>query len=131
MFAYKIGGFMKKLLLAGLLSLSSTMYAQTFHPTSGIVLTCFNDVTSDYYDLKIVDIGDEEADIKVISGESSKNYSNSFFGQNSEGSYFIAIENGQSLFNVNFPNNDLAEAYYVDSGDSGGIECALSTGKRN
>jgi hypothetical protein len=99
---------------------------------TGDKVKCFDDVTSLTYQIKIVDAGDEEAEIvvknasgRVIESIKSKHVG---FDQHSEGAsfilvnytseYFVGLEIGRSLYN---PKVFSGVAY--DNGDSRGLDC--------
>lgn len=118
---------MKGLLALAVLSIFSNAYSSTFEPESGMAFTCHDSVSNYHYELKIVDIGDEESEIKVYEKNMLReNYVGAVFNENSSESFFMAISKaGEVKFNITFPYNNLSEAFYADQGDSRALECSI------
>lgn len=117
---------MKKLLGLIAFTFIATVQAKDFTPASGVVIKCHDSVSNYQYYLKIVDLGDEEGEVKVYTHkELVTSYNNVFFNENSKGSLFIVLEDGRELFSVIFPENNLEEAYYEGRADSTALDCKL------
>jgi len=118
---------MKKIIALSILAMTSVSFGQSFSPISGMKFKCFDDVSGYTYILKILDIGDEDGEIKMFRhGKFVKKYSNVEFDEHSEGSMFF-YDNGitQEKFSIHFPYNKLEEAYYMDGGDSRALDCQI------
>lgn len=115
---------MKIFMAAALLSMSLMVHAKTFVPESGMKFSCYDDVANQTYFLKIVDIGDQQAQVMVQErGRVVSRYNNVAFNEYDKGSFFVVYERGAELFSIDFPKNDLREAYYMDGGDSRSLAC--------
>jgi hypothetical protein len=115
---------MKLFMIIAFFSTILTAQAKSFVPMSGMKMTCFDNVANQTYSLKIVDIGDEEAQIIVHEkGRVIARYTQATFKEYDKGSYFVVTENGREMFGIDFPNNDIEAVYYHDGGDSRSIDC--------
>ena len=118
---------MKVISVISFLFLSTMTYAGQFHPVSGMKFTCYDNVSAHTYALAILDIGDEEAEVTVFKNKKILSiYHSAIFNENDQGSFFLVVgQKGRQLFSINFPYNDLNEAYYADGGDSRALKCKV------
>ena len=116
---------MKNLLLLGSLFLSFNVYANTFRPVSGMVFSCEDSVSSYVYTLKIVDLGDQDAEVIVSDRGHLHKLRDAGFFEYDKGSYFTVSSKKLGNFNIQIPGNDLDEAYIVDSADSRALDCNI------
>lgn len=118
---------MKNLLITCLVTFAGVLHAEAFNPQPGTKISCDDSVSGYEYLLEIVDIGDEEGAVtEYYVNNYVRKYENVVFDQHSEGSFFVVYINGQSEFSIDFPENDLGKAFYVDRGDSRALDCRIS-----
>ncbi|MBY0414731.1 MAG: hypothetical protein K2Q18_11220 [Bdellovibrionales bacterium] len=123
---------MKKLLIALFLMTVSVANAKSFVPVSGMKFFCQDKLTGFDYALKINDIGDEAAQIKVYSFfELTSQYDDVVFHENSEESFFAYFGETELIFSITFPHNNLEEAYLTDGGVSRPLVCKLKNHKND
>ncbi len=121
----------KMMLLGTLLALSTTVLAFDFQ--SGDKITCFDDVSGYTYTVKIQDIGDEEAYVRVRTDRGNYFYpaTRVIFSQSELGITIEMLnadntEVEEDLIIPYFSSNDeLVYGDYSDRGDSRPVDCRL------
>jgi len=116
---------MKNLLLLGSLFLSFNIYANTFKPVSGMKFFCEDSVSGYVYHLKIVDIGDQDAEVIVSDRGTLHTLRDAGFFENDQESYFTVNSKKLGNFDIKIPGNNLDEAYIVDGADSRALDCNI------
>lgn len=119
---------MKKFFVFLLLSLSLLAQAKIFKPISGMELKCFDEVSNQSYLIKLIDWGDQDAEITVkTNGQIIDQYGEdeTHFSDSSQDASFIISRSGQYLFSIVFENYNTKKAYYMDNGDSRSLDCRL------
>ncbi len=98
---------------------------------SGDKVVCYDDVSNEKYTAKLVDLGDEEAYVR-IEGLNPRFYSSSqvVFNANSEISYFVMLnKSGIEVEALTIPVDASKEApffgTYSDRGDSRAVDCVI------
>jgi hypothetical protein len=119
------GVLMKKLLVTGMLLFGHSVYAEAFKPESGLIISCEDSVSGYGYLMKIVDIGDHEGAMTEKTGEGITQFENVLFNESRDESFFTVYLKGKEHLSIIFPSNNLAAAYYVDTGDSRGLDCEI------
>ena len=122
---------MKSLLTAAAITLILSSSVSAFE--SGVRIACRDSVSGYKYDIKIVDIGDEEAYVRITRpGQSNQFYPSNkvVFDESDKGATFELLNNQgatvEGLFvDYSIENADNGESYYYDGGDSRAIECFL------
>jgi len=123
------GVIVKILFLTSLITLSTYSYAFN----SGDKIKCTDDVSGFTYLIKIIDIGDEEAYIKVQANSRNHFYPSSrvIFDENSEGAIFqmLSSDNQRIVEEIFIPHpvsgSNIIFGDYIDGGDSRVVECHI------
>lgn len=113
---------MKAIIALSFVILSSTAFAKTFIPQSGLKFTCY-DLANQTYSLKVVDLGDQDAQVIVHDQGVVVGHYKAEYKEYSEGSYFVASNGSSELFEIVFPDNNIKAAYYQDAGDRRSLSC--------
>lgn len=99
---------------------------------SGDKIVCFDDVSGYKYQIKVLDIGDEEGYVRVTHGKKLIK----FYGRGDaiveghlDGTSIIMMENGRDVAAIHLEyssgTEDLAESYFEDDGDSRSVDCKI------
>jgi hypothetical protein len=97
---------------------------------SGDKIVCFDDVSSYKYQIKVLDIGDEEGYVRVTHGKKLIKFydrDNVAIEGHMSGTSIIMLEDGRDVAAIHLESTpgteDLADSYYEDGGDSRGVDC--------
>ena len=120
---------MKTLLFLSLLIFASLAFAFQ----SGDKIDCWDNVSRYTYKIKIVDIGDEDAYIKVKTDPGSYFYPSSrvIFNESSEGATFEMISKDRKTIEEEIfvpypaPGQDIVYGDYTDMADSRRLRCKI------
>lgn len=124
---------MKSVLFAVIMMAINAQAAYILKPQSGDKYKCFDDVSYYTYELEIVDIGDEEAEIKVfdLRGRKIEHYKPTrsrnigLVNLSRGGMDFKMIQDGKVVRGVFFEVYDLDSAYSYNPGDSSALDCEI------
>ena len=86
---------------------------------------CEDSVSGYNYTLKIVDIGDQDAEIIVTDRENLHKLFDAGFFENEEGSHFTLNGQKSGNFDIQIPGNNLDKAYYTDGANSQALDCTI------
>lgn len=109
-----------------MITIPSFAFAKVVNPQSGDRYVCTDSVSGHVWDLRIVDVGDEEAWIRVSQ---TNGVTLTFRGENAhvemskDAMTFNTYMNGQQYDTITFENYDLQTVTYADGGDSRPMSC--------
>ncbi len=127
---------LKSIIVVAAITTGNLVHAEAFELQSGLTLKCYDDVSNQTYVIKVVDIGDEDGDVKIYQGTSTRRLLNHFksveIRGSGQGTLFSVWDDreghsnyNQPIWNVVFPDDNTSDAYYFDGGDSRPIDCKI------
>ncbi|MBX3018869.1 MAG: hypothetical protein KF767_13345 [Bdellovibrionaceae bacterium] len=102
-------------------------FADILKPQDGDAFVCVDSVSGFKYELRIVDLANEEAKIQVYDAQglagSSYAGADAVVIESYDALNFVTIVLGLIQENIRFENYDLNSALYIDGGDSRPMSC--------